>query len=78
MKPAPEQLTDVVGALATLADEQPGCLACHCYREVAEEAAALASLLASRTESLHDQGPALRAGAGALRARLAAKPGTHG
>ena len=73
------RLASATAALSTLAETHGDCLRCHCYREVAEEALALAEAVETGALGLaEDERTILLTAAFALRARLAGQPGTHG
>ena len=74
-----DELQQVAGAVLGIAADHEKCLACHCYREVAEEAVGALDLLSGHSELVDGEVPAGN-GETATRIRdlLASADGTHG
>ncbi len=75
-------LASVADQIASVAGEHPGCLACHCYRDAAEETVAALVLIDGHGELLgpraRGKNPDLAARATRLRALIDSSEGTHG
>jgi hypothetical protein len=74
-----DELQRVAADILGIVDDHRKCLACHCYREVAEEAIGTLDLLSGHDE-LVDGGAPVGVGEAAARVRdlLASAEGTHG
>jgi hypothetical protein len=74
-----DELQGVAADILTIASDHRKCLACHCYREVAEEAVGTIDLLSGH-EVLVDGGVPTGFGDAVARLRdlLASAKGTHG
>lgn len=74
-----DDLQQVTADIVCLATEHKKCTACHCYRELAEEAIGTLDLVSGHDE-LVDGGapPGVAEAAARLRDLLASSEGTHG
>jgi len=74
-----DELQQVAGAVLGFAADHKKCLACHCYREVAEEAADTLDLLSGHGDLVDGGVPAgVGETAAGIRDLLASADGTHG
>jgi hypothetical protein len=74
-----DELQGVAADILTIASDHRKCLACHCYREVAEEVVGTLDLLSGHSELLDGEVPVSVGDAVArLRDLLASAKGTHG
>lgn len=74
-----DELQGVMSGLVAIAVDHSKCLACHCYREVAQEAVGTLSLVSGHDVLVEGGVPAgFDETAARLRVLLASSEGTHG